>query len=162
MRVVCPLACSLFTLLAVLPATTAADQASDRVELARRLRSADRAVVATVQSVEPRLVRNRHGDVLIVSKLWLGVSEVVRGSSISSVSVDVEGGTLGGMTMRVSDLPEMKPGARALFLLGQLPDGSARLVNRGESILGIGPDDRLPGTDLSLRDVREVAQEVRR
>jgi len=66
------------------------------------------------------------------------------------------------MTMRVSDLPEMKPGARALFLLGQLPDGSARLVNRGESILGIGADDRLPGTDLSLRDVREVAQQVRR
>ena len=65
---------------------------------------------------------------LIVSKVWLGVSEVVRGSSISSVSVDIEGGTLGGMTMRVSDLPEMKPGARALFLLGQLPDGSARLV----------------------------------
>jgi hypothetical protein len=137
-----------------------ADPASERSEVVRRLRSAQQAVVGTVVDVQPRLERNRHGDVLIVSQVAVDVTEHVLGQAPSRVLFDAEGGTLNGYTMRVSDMPELRPGHRAVFLLRADERGRPKLSDRGASILSLTAKDAIAGSHLSLQDVRQLARQV--
>ena len=91
------------------PRPTAADQVRP-VPLADRARGAERVVVGHVTSVESAWRTNDYGDRLIVSVVHVAVDETMKGQVQSTMDVDVEGGTIGTVTLRVSDeqgfLPE--------------------------------------------------------
>jgi hypothetical protein len=52
-----------------------------------------------------------------VSRLQLQVDETLKGVPQPAVWVDMEGGTLDGLTLTVSSLPLIQPGERAVFFL---------------------------------------------
>ena len=141
--------------------TLAADPAFEKAELNRRLQGAEQAVVGTVVDVRPFFHRNQYGDELIVSRMSVRVSESLRGTPQSVVAMDVEGGTLNGLTLNVSDLPELKRGDRGVFLLHKDPTGLNVPQGRGAGILLVGANDTILGSSLTLGDVRRAAAAVR-
>ena len=147
--------------LAVASAGVALTAGSQRpVEIPNRIRGAERVVVAQVGRVDARYQRNRFGDELIVSRVLLQVRETIKGSLERAVSLELEGGTVGEVTMRVSDLPELEPGERAVFFLDR---GQADLHLphlRGQGILKLDDMDRVEGTSLTLDMIRRMAQTV--
>jgi hypothetical protein len=155
------IACWLPFLLVALTSPLSANPQAERAELARRLRDAQHAVVGTVIDVQPRLQRNRYGDELIVSRVRVQVGEVLRGAAPAEVSVDVEGGTLNGITLKVSHVPEMRRGERAVLLLRSDTAGRYELSEGGMGILPVGEGDTIVGSGLRLDDVRQAALEVR-
>src|SRR6187397_2110492 len=78
--------------------------AQPQVPLADRARGAEHVVVGRVTSVTASWRQNDFGDRLIVSTVHVMVDETLKGSSQSAIDVEVEGGTIGGLTLRVSDL----------------------------------------------------------
>src|SRR5580765_4451553 len=85
--------------------------------LADRIRGARAVVVAAVSSVDASWKENSFGDKLIVSRVHLHVEETLKGNSQPDVALDVEGGTVDGVSLHVSSLPMMEPGERAVFML---------------------------------------------
>jgi hypothetical protein len=97
-------------------------------DVASRSAGAGRVVVARVFSVHAQLETNRYGDRLIVSHAVLEVLETLKGAPVAFLDVSVEGGTVGGLTLKVSDLPSLAEGDRAVFFLdadgpGHVPHG---------------------------------------
>jgi hypothetical protein len=131
------------------------------VDLKDRARGAERIVRGQVMSVSPIFTRNEFGDQLIISTVRVVVGETLKGQPASTVDVDVEGGTIGEVTLRVSDMPEVVPGQRAVFLLKR--DGRGRTVPylRGQGILELDDRDNVKGTAWRLDDVRRAAAEAR-
>ncbi len=97
---------------------------------------------------------------VIVSEILLEVEETLKGSPDRLVWLDLEGGTLGGITLRVSDLPEIKVGERGVFFLDR---GSANFAPhlRGQGILKLDPQNIVTGSSLRLDDIRRMARERR-
>ena len=114
------------------------------VTLEDRAASAERVVVATVRSVTPEWRENRFGDRLIVSRIQLDVAETLKGAPTSAVLMEMEGGTLDGMTLQVSTLPRMSEGERGVH--------TPHL--RGYGILPLNTDDVVPGSSLRLGEIR--------
>jgi len=131
--------------------------------VAERARGAGRVVVATVLDVHARFESNQFGDQLIVSHAVLEVLETWKGAPQPLVNIAVEGGTVGDLTLRVSDLPSLKEGERAVFFLDVTPGGEHIPHGRGLGVaLKLTADDRVAGTQLALSDVRDqVAEAVR-
>jgi hypothetical protein len=78
----------------------------------------------------PTFATNRFGDQLIVSNAVLEVPDTLKGNPQAVTTVTVEGGTVGDLTLRVSDMQELKEGDRAVFFLdddgiGHVPHGAA-------------------------------------
>jgi hypothetical protein len=62
--------------------------------------------------------KNEFGDELIVSHAVVEVDQNLKGSAPTAfVDVDVEGGTVGELTLKVSDLPSVERGDRGVFFL---------------------------------------------
>ena len=102
---------------------------------------------------------NTFGDRLIVSRVLLNVEETLKGTpSNSPVWMEMEGGTLDGMTLRVSDLPELQPGERAVFFLDQGENGISTPHLRGQGILKLDNDDVVRGSSLRLDAIRTLAR----
>jgi hypothetical protein len=146
--------------LAVASAGVALTAGSHRpVEIPDRIRGAERVVVAQVGHIEAHFQRNHYGDELIVSLVVLDVGETLKGSHTPTLTFSLEGGTVGDVTMRVSDLPELEPGERAVFFLDH---GEADLHVphlRGQGILKLDDSDRVEGTSLTLDMIRRMAQD---
>ena len=153
-------------------------QSEAKIDTASRALGADYVVTATVKRVVPMAVVNEFGDQLIVSRTTLTVEEVHKGSPAMTLTLDVEGGTLDGITLHVSDLQELQPGDRAVFFIERVrPDpGEAFDVRqlqdarqsqteqniphqRGLGILKLDDNDMVEGTTLSLSSIRsQIAQ----
>src|SRR4051812_41673514 len=73
-------------------------------------RGAERVIVGQVLRTDAAQLTNAYGDVLIVSHTLVRVDEILKGASSATLLVDVEGGTLNGITMRASDIPSLKTG----------------------------------------------------
>jgi len=112
-------------------------------------------VVAQVADVHAEFQTNRFGDQLIVSNVLLDVSETLKGSPMATLRVTVEGGTVGDLTLKVSDMPAVRAGDRAVFFLDGAPDAVQLPHERGRGILKLSADDRVQGSPLTLDDVRE-------
>ena len=97
--------------------------------LSTRLRGAERVVVATVQQVSAKHGFNEYGDALILSEITLEVQESLRGDAQGTATFTLEGGTVGELTLRVSDLPTLVPGDRGVFALRRSPAGETWLPN---------------------------------
>jgi hypothetical protein len=130
------------------------------VDLPTRARGAERVIVASVQRVRPEYRRNEFGDELIVSQADLRVSEVLkgRGAGGETVVVEVEGGTIGEVTLHVSDLPALAAGENAVFFLARVPGDEDKYVPhlRGLGVLKLDAADRVIGTGSTLADVRRA------
>jgi threonine dehydrogenase-like Zn-dependent dehydrogenase len=126
-------------------------------DLAANSRGAGKIVVARISDVQSSFATNRFGDQLIVSNAVLEVLETLKGAPEAVTSVTVEGGTVGDLTLRVSDLPQVKEGDRAVFFLdasgnGHVPHG------RGHGILKLDDDDRVEGQNLTLAQVKDAVR----
>ena len=128
------------------------------VPLAERARGAERVVVGRVASVSAGWQVNDFGDRLIVSVVRVAVSETLKGEAQPTVSVEVEGGTIGELTMRASDQATFVPGERAVFYLRRNRRGAFVPHLRGQGLLKLDRFDRVPGSSLTLETIRrEVA-----
>jgi hypothetical protein len=123
-------------------------------DVAANAKRADKVVVAVVEDVQSRFAENEFGDRLIVSEVWLRVEETLKGTSQALMTVDVEGGTVGDLTLKVSDLPALKKGDRGVFLLDSTAAGKNKPHARGAGILKLDASDRVTGSSLRLADVR--------
>src|SRR4051794_23860315 len=74
------------------------------ITIAERAKGAETVVVATVIEVTPAFEHNEFGDRLIVSHALLRVEETLKGSPPAIMPLDVEGGTIGALTLKVSDM----------------------------------------------------------
>ena len=121
-----------------------------------RARGAARVVVATVAETSARRERNEFGDELIITHAQLSVDEAVKGPA-GPATIALEGGTVDGITMRVSDLPSLKKGERAVFFLAPGSGGEFQPHLRGQGILKLDKDDRVPDSSLTLAEIRRLA-----
>jgi hypothetical protein len=131
-----------------------AGQGGPKIDIPGRARGSGRVVVATATSVTPRWRTNEHGDQLIVSLVGLQVDETLKGDARNFVWMDLEGGTLNGVTLHVSSLPELKPGERAVFFLDETSDGSHVPHLKGKGILKLDDQNHAPSENLQLDDIR--------
>jgi len=131
------------------------------VPLADRARGAERVVVGRVTSVSPVWRVNEFGDRLIVSVVSVAVDETLRGPAQQTVEVEVEGGTIGDVTLHVSDLDAVVPGDRAVFYLARSPRGAFVPHLRGQGLLKLDRSDRVRGSSLTLAEIRRTAGQAR-
>jgi len=126
------------------------------VDITERSKGAQAIVVATALSVDARWDRNAAGDLLIVSRVALRVEQTLKGRPFSSRLLDLEGGTVDGITLHVSSLPDVKPGERAVLFL----DEGASMVDaphmKGLGILKLDSNNRVLGSSLSLNDIKSL------
>lgn len=134
------------------------------VDLPALARGADRIVVATVTQVTPAFQRNGFGDDLIVSHARLRIEAGLKGpvkAAGQDVVVELEGGTIGDLTLEVSDLPSLTRGERAVIFLRQNSRGAFVPHGRGQGILKLDSADHVRGSHLTLSDVRNAVQRAR-
>ncbi len=135
-------------------------KASQQVELKSRLKGAERAFVGHVTRVSPYMKQTDRGDVLIVSHVEMAVEEALKGQGGSTVPMEIEGGTLNGVTMEVSDMPQIRPGLRAFVMLKRNARGEMVPHQRAAGVLEL-EQEHVKNTDLWLDDVRLAAAESR-
>ena len=138
----------------------AAAQDAPNVPLAERARGAERVVVGRVATVNPVWRVNEFGDRLIVSVVRVTVDETLKGQAQPAVDVEVEGGTIGTLTLRVSDMQQFVPGDRAVFYLTRSPRGALVPHRRGQGLLKLDRSNRV-ATGASLDDVRRAVAGAR-
>jgi hypothetical protein len=94
----------------------------------------------------------------------LKVDETLKGADSQMVEMDVEGGTIGDLTLRVSDLPALKRGDRGVFFLSAANGngGAHRPQGRGDGILKLDMNDRVAGETLSLSEVKAAVRAAAR
>jgi len=144
------------TLVAALLASTAVLEASNGrgVSIPERTRGAQKVVIGSVASVTPVWRHNGRGDHLIVSEVVVNVEETLKGAPAKTVKVDMEGGTLDGMTLRVSSMEPLNPRDRAVFFLDGSTTGSDTPHLKGQGILKLDSSNQVAGSSLRLDDVR--------
>jgi len=135
--------------------TSALASGGPPVSIQDRARGSERVVVASISDVTATHERNEFGDELIVSHAKLAVEENLKGNG-GAATVDVDGGTLDGMTLRVSSLPTVSRGDRAVFFLERGPAGQLRPHLRGQGILKLDQTNHVKGSSLSLDDIRHM------
>jgi hypothetical protein len=143
--------------LAAAPDSTLRASQGPAVPLADRARGAERVVVGRVASVAPEWRINEFGDRLITSIVHVQIEETLKGQAQSTVDVEVEGGTLGGLTLQVSDLATFSPGDRAVFYLRRTPRGAFVPHLRGQGLLKLDRSNRVVGSTATLDDIRRAA-----
>jgi hypothetical protein len=151
-------------LLALLPVAAASSvmAASGRpVDIPERIHGAGRVVVAQVTTVTPNWRTNSYGDQLIVSQVALRVEETLKGTPAAAVMLNLEGGTIGTLTLHVSSLPTLSAGERAVFFLDPTSDGSTIPHLKGLGILKLDRNNQVRGSSLSLDDIRRMASSVK-
>ncbi len=157
MRVVLPIA-----LLCALASWDASAASSHVQDVAARARAARTVVLAEVEELRPRFDQNKHGDHLIVSDVYVRVEEAWKGAQPAALIITtVEGGTIGELSLTVSDMPVLKPGERAVLFLDETSPGRYALRNRGKGALKVR-NNKVEGTDLTLDDIRGIAKAANR
>ena len=138
-------------------ATVSAGQGQP-VTIEERAAGAERVVVANVSDIQSAFEVNSHGDQVIVSRMQLLVAETLKGPAVSAVPFAMEGGTVDGLTMRVSDLPTMQVGERAVFFLDSDASGIFQSHGRGLGILKVDASNHVSGSNLTLDDLRAMVR----
>jgi hypothetical protein len=101
---------------------------------------------------------NEFGDRSTSRTVRVVVNETLKGQVLPALDVEVEGGTIGELTLHVSDQTSLAPGDRAVFYLKRTVRGTFAPHLRGLGLLKLDASDRVPGTSLSLEEIRrEVA-----
>lgn len=124
-------------------------------DIPSRARGASRIVVARVLDVRAQFATNRFGDQLIVSTAVLEVDETLKGAPATTLEVEVEGGTVGDLTLKVSDLPSLEAGERGVFFLDAGRGGVNLPHDRGRGILKLTQGDQVQNSGLTLAQLRQ-------
>ena len=128
-------------------------------------RGAQRVIVATVIQVDPVFASNEYGDQLIISRTRLRVDEVLKAgkqaADTGEVLMELEGGTIGDLTLTVSDLPVLRRGERAVVFLQQNSQGAFVPHERGRGILKLDASNHVDGTGITLAEVRRAVAGTR-
>jgi len=124
------------------------------VPVADRARGAEHVIVGRVSSVTPVWRDNDFGDRLIVSVLHVIVDERLKGSPPSAIDVEVEGGTIGSLTLQVSDLDTLAPGDRAVFYVQHNRRGGLVPHRRGLGLQKLDAAGRVSGSAMTLDQIR--------
>ena len=140
-------------LLCLVSATIAYAQ-GPQVGMDIRAKEAAHVVVATVVDMTSRYGTNDHGDRLIYSDVVAEVSETWKGAPTNIVIVTVEGGAIGGVALRVSDMPEMRKGERILYFLDPTTDGHWVPHRRALGIVKVDGTERLDRGQMTLAQAR--------
>jgi len=151
--------------LAVLSVLVAHAQSPDtpvNVPPAERTRGAERVVVGHVETVTPVWRTNDYGDRLIVSVVHVAVDETLKGAAVPAVDVEVEGGTIGTFTLRVSDLESFAPGDRAVFYLNRNRGGRLIPHRRGLGFQKLDRSGRVRGGTATLDELRRQIRDAAR
>ena len=141
--------------------SAAVDGQSLDTDLAARARGAAQVVVASIEAVQPIYDVNEFGDTLIVSRASVRVQEVLKGDGLSvgqAIELDVEGGTVGDVTLHVSDMPTIASGEDAILFLTRNRRGSFVPYDRGLGILKLDQTGRVLGSTKTLGDLRPLLQ----
>ena len=125
-----------------------------------RARGAERVVVGHVASVDAKWSVSEFGDRLIVSVVHVAVDETLKGQAQSSLDVEVEGGTIGDLTLHVSDQASIATGERAVFYLRRDARGIFVPHLRGQGIIKLDRLNRVPGSSLTLDEIRRTVAEA--
>ena len=152
MRVVCGL-----LVLSVTAVTVSASNES-KADVGERAKGAKKVVLATVSDVRAEMGHNDYGDSLILSRVTMRVNETMKGAHEANVSVTIEGGTVGDLTLEVSDMPVMEEGDRAVVFLEDSKKGGYVPHRRGLGVMKVDGNNDIEGTDLSLDDVRAAVK----
>lgn len=142
-------------LLAGAPLAAVAEPPADLVQ---RFQGAQRAVVGKIAAVQPRWERNQWGDELIVSRMTVDVEETLKGIAARRLEVDIEGGTLDGLTLHVSHQAELASGDRAVLILNESTPGIQTPHRKGLGLLRLDGNNQVEGTSTTLADVRAAAR----
>ena len=149
----------LAVLMACASVVTVSTESDKPVPISERAKGAETIVVAKVIEVTPTLERNQFGDQVIVSHAWLQVEESLKGGRPQVMPLDVEGGTVNGLTLRVSDMKPISQGERGVFFVTRLSSGANVPHRRGHGILKLDSLNRVEGTAETLDEVkRQVRQ----
>ena len=131
------------------------------MDIPSRAKGAEQVVVAKIVEIKPAFDVSEHGDQLIVSHALLQVEETMKGTHAAAVQLDVEGGTVGDLTLHISDMPSIKEGDRGVFFLERLPSGARKLHRRGHGMLKLNDNNDVEDSDLTLDDVRRAVKGAR-
>jgi hypothetical protein len=115
-------------------------------------------VVGTVIDVDSTFATSTFGDQLIVTNAVIRIEETIKGPRAESLTVTLEGGSVGDLTLRVSDMPSLGRGDRAVFFLDEGPAGAHVPNGRGQGVLKLDSKNRVPDSDLTLDDIRRRAR----
>ena len=137
--------------------TSAAANQEAATPFVERARGAERVIVGRVTSVNSEWRVNDFGDRLIVSVVRVTVEETLKGQAQQTLDVEVEGGTIGELTLRVSDLATFTPGERAVFYLTRSRRGTLVPYMRGQGLLKLDRDGRVAGSNVTLDEIRRSA-----
>ena len=150
-------------LLAVCAMVATTSASSGRSEdVGTRAKGSERVVVAVVEDVVSRFDVNEFGDRLILSQVWVRVDETLKGTPAAVLPIEVEGGTVGDLTLSVSDMPAVRKGDRAVFFLESAKYGSNRPHHRGDGVLKLDAAGRGKDSNLTLSDVRAAVRAAQR
>ena len=129
--------------------------------LVERARGAAQIVVGRVASVNPVWRVNDFGDRLIVSVVRVAVDETLKGDAQTAVDVEVEGGTIDGLTLHVSDQDAFVAGDRVVFYLQRSLRGAMVPHLRGQGALKLDRNNRVPNSSLTLDEIRRTVTAAR-
>ena len=149
------------TTLGLACATAAVAQEGPPVPLVERARGAEQIVLGRVASVSQEYRVNDFGDRLIVSVVHVAVDETLKGNSQATVDVEVEGGTIGSVTLHVSDQQSFAPGDRSVFYLTRSRRGTMVPHLRGQGTLKLDRTSRVPNSSLTLDEIRRTVAAAR-
>jgi len=124
------------------------------VSITERAQGAQTIVVGKIIEVTPAFETNEFGDRLIVSHAFLQVEETLKGSAAQVIPLDVEGGTVGGLTLRVSDMEPIAVGERAVFFITRSKAGANVPHLRHNGIVKLDATNHVQGTNLQLDAVK--------
>jgi hypothetical protein len=140
-------------------ATGALADSFPNVDVRSRAQGAERVVVAAIENVYATYDRNEFGDDLIVSRAWIRVREVMKGAGMyvgQGLEMEVEGGTIGDVTLSVSDMPSVEAGEEAVLFLRRDRRGRVIPHLRGLGILKLDNAGRVAGTDVTVDELRPL------
>jgi hypothetical protein len=143
-----------FVLATAMSLPLAAQRGPHDVSIGDRARGAERVVVATVVGVTSEFSTNDYGDQLIVSHAQLRVDESLKGAGPASFVLDVEGGTVGEITLQVSDMPVLNRGERAVVFVTSTRSGRKVPHMRNLGVLKLDSADMVRGTSIPLAEVK--------
>jgi hypothetical protein len=126
--------------------------------LVERARGAKKVILGTVTDVQSTFDVNDYGDRLIVSNALMHVDETLKGAHEPSVTVTVEGGTVGDLKLSVSDMPVMTVGERAVIFLDDTNRGGHVPHGRGYGVLMLNANNNVEGTNITLDDIKNAVE----
>jgi hypothetical protein len=128
------------------------------VDLRAQASRATQIVVGKVLSVQGSFEPNEFGDRIIVSHAFIESEETLKGPVLPVVEVVFEGGTVGDISLRVSDMPSLRANERAVLFLDQRSTGVYTPHGRGAGILKLDAANKVQGSAVTLDEVRSIVR----